>query len=176
MTNEDTIKKPVLDATCGSRMIWFNKNNPLALYVDRRQCEDEAIWKSSNGKAKRYLSINPDILADFTCLPFDDESFYHVVFDPPHLNKIGESAWLCKKYGKLPEDNWQNIIHDGFKECMRVLKTNGTLIFKWNEFQIPVKDVIDAIGTQPLYGCRSGKQSRTHWMAFIKEDCDEDDE
>lgn len=161
------MEKKVLDATCGSRMIWFDKNNPLAVYVDRRKIEDEAIWKSGNGTATRYISIDPDVIADFTNLPFADATFYHVVFDPPHLHKIGDNAWLCKKYGKLPE-NWQEVIRDGFNECMRVLKPNGTLIFKWNEFEIPVKEVIKAIGSKPLYGNRSGKQGKTHWMAFIK--------
>lgn len=160
--------KKVLDATCGSRMIWFDKNNPIALYVDRRELEHEQIWKSGNGKSTRYINIHPDIIADFTCLPFEDNSFYHVVFDPPHLIKISESAWLYKKYGKLECDTWKQVIHDGFAECMRVLKPNGTLIFKWNEFDIPVKDVIEAIGYSPLYGNRSGKQQKTHWMAFIK--------
>ena len=34
-----------------------------------------------------------------------------VVFDPPHLLKVGPNSWLCKKYGKLPE-NWQAFIND----------------------------------------------------------------
>lgn len=161
--------KPVLDATCGSRMIWFNKSNDLAIFVDKREVDDEAIWTSGNGKATRKLSIHPDIIADFTCLPFEDNSFYHVVFDPPHFVNIGENAWLAKKYGKLDKHTWKHVIRDGFKECMRVLKPHGTLIFKWNEYQIPTKEVIDAIGCEPLYGNRSGKQMKTHWMAFIKE-------
>ena len=37
------MNKPVLDATCGSRMIWFNKNNELAIFVDERELDDE--WK-----------------------------------------------------------------------------------------------------------------------------------
>lgn len=159
---------PVLDATCGSRMIWFDKNNPLALYVDRREIDDEAIWKSGNGLATRHVSIHPDILADFTALPFEDNTFFNVVFDPPHLKHIGESSWLCKKYGKL-DDNWKQVIHDGFAECMRVLKPGGTLVFKWCEYEIPTRDVIDAIGIEPLYGNRSGKVGKTHWMVFIKE-------
>lgn len=161
--------KKVLDATCGSRMIWFDKNNPIALYVDRRELEDEAIWKSGNGKAVRYCTVKPDVVADFTNLPFEDESFYLVVFDPPHLTTLGENSWLCKKYGKL-DDNWPCVLKDGFDECMRVLKTNGTLVFKWNEYEIPVKSVIEAIGTRPLFGNRSGKQGKTHWMCFFKEE------
>ena len=29
-------EKLILDACCGSRMFWFNKHNPLALFVDKR--------------------------------------------------------------------------------------------------------------------------------------------
>lgn len=162
--------KPVLDATCGSRMIWFNKNNELAVFVDKRELDNEAIWTSGDGKVTRYCNIHPDIIADFTCLPFEDNTFYHVVFDPPHLIQGGDNAWMVKKYGKLNKDTWKRMLHDGFSERMRVLKPYGTLIFKWNETQIPVKDVITAIGAEPLYDNRSGKQGKTHWMAFIKVD------
>lgn len=61
------------------------------------------------------------------------------------------------------------MIKDGFDECMRVLKPNGTLVFKWNEYDIPVKDIIKVIGKEPLYGHKSGKQSKTHWMCFMKD-------
>lgn len=160
--------KPVLDATCGSRMIWFDKSDNRALFVDRREEFATSIWKSGNGKGERVLDVHPDVIADFTDLPFEDNTFWHVVFDPPHLRKLGATSWMAKKYGKL-NDDWRQVIHDGFAECMRVLKPNGTLIFKWCEFEIPTRQVIDAIGCKPLYGCRSGKQGKTHWMAFIKE-------
>lgn len=159
--------KTILDACCGSRMFWFNPNNPDVIYCDNRRLETQAIWKNDNGKSVRYCTVKPDVLADFRALPFPDESFWHIVFDPPHLNDIGDSAWMAKKYGKLPKE-WKPLIHDGFHECWRVLKANGTLIFKWNETQIPVRDVIKAIGVQPLYGHKSGKKSNTHWMAFVK--------
>ena len=95
------MEKKVLDATCGSRMIWFDKNNPVAVYVDKRELHDEATWKSGSGLGTRRVDIEPDILADFTALPFEDNSFYLVVFDPPHLTKLGESAWLKKKNGQI---------------------------------------------------------------------------
>lgn len=137
---------PVLDATCGSRMIWFDHDDQRALFVDRREVQDEAIWTSGNGQVTRYLTIEPDVIADFTDMPFPDNSFYHVVFDPPHMTSLGQSSWMAKKYGTIPKDGWKQIIHDGFAECMRVLKPNGTLIFKWNEYDIPVKEVISALG------------------------------
>lgn len=162
-------KKTVLDATCGSRMMWFDKYDERALYVDRRVVDEQEIWKSGDGKGVRLNNIHPDIVADFTNLPFEDNSFYHVVFDPPHLLQLSENSWMYKKYGKLEKDTWKQVIHDGFHECMRVLKPNGTLIFKWCEYEILSRDVIEVIGCKPLYGHKSGKQQKTHWMAFIKE-------
>lgn len=112
----------------------------------------------------RKLEVNPDVLADFRNMPFEDNSFYLVVFDPPHLLRAGEGSWLSKKYGKLNE-NWKTDIARGFKECMRVLKPNGTLIFKWNEDQVKLSEVLKAIDFKPLFGNR---RSKTHWLVFMK--------
>lgn len=126
--------------------------------------------KPFGGGVKHY-SCEPDIIADFTDLPFEDNSFYLVVFDPPHLITGVETAWLSKLYGRLPDD-WRDVIRKGFEECWRVLKPNGTLIFKWNEVQIPTREVIKAIGHDPLFGHRSGKKSQTHWITFFKNEED----
>lgn len=77
----------------------------------------------------RVLNINPDVIADFRNMPFPDNTFYLVVFDPPHLLKAGKNSWLAKKYGVLSQ-NWKQDIAQGFNECMRVLKPNGTLL-RW---------------------------------------------
>ena len=161
--------KLVLDACCGSKMFWFDKNDPNVLYVDNRKIENEIIWTSKDGKQVRRIDIMPDIVADFRDHPFADENFYHVVYDPPHLVRAGDNSWMKKKYGELPKD-WKSLLKKGFDECWRVLKVNGTLIFKWNETRIPVSEVITAIGRKPLYGNRCGRQNKTHWMAFFKEE------
>lgn len=148
----------VLDACCGSRMFWFNKEDPRALFMDNRTVENELLCDN------RRLTVNPDVVADFADMPFDDESFSLVVFDPPHLLRAGPNSWLAKKYGKLDE-SWPTMLHDGFAECMRVLKPNGTLIFKWNEDQIKLKDVLATTDYKPLFG---NKRSKTHWVVFIK--------
>ncbi|EPM6884822.1 SAM-dependent methyltransferase, partial [Staphylococcus pseudintermedius] len=70
--------KRILDACCGSRMFWFDKNNRNTVFMDNRQLQ-------TNLCDGRKLEVNPDIVADFRNMPFDDESFYMVVFDPPHL-------------------------------------------------------------------------------------------
>ena len=155
------MKKRILDACCGSKMFWFDKKNPDVVFCDNRKLDTELC----DG---RKLIINPDLIADFTNLPFEDDTFYHVVFDPPHLNSIGDKSWMCLKYGKLPK-KWESLIRDGFNECMRVLKPNGTLIFKWSEYDIPLKTVLSVINYDPLYGHKSGKLNKTHWLAFIKD-------
>lgn len=149
----------ILDACCGSRMFWFDKQHPDALYMDKRELEDTLC----DG---RLLEVKPDIIADFRNMPFTDESFYMVVFDPPHLLKAGEDSWLAKKYGKLNPITWQEDIAAGFNECMRVLKPNGTLIFKWNEEQVKLGQILKVIDAKPLIG---NKRSKTHWLVFMKE-------
>ena len=88
-----------------------------------------------------------------------------MIFDPPHLFRVGENSWLAKKYGKLDANNWKNDISKGFNECMRVLKKDGILIFKWNEDQIKLKEILTCFDRTPLFG---NKRSKTHWLVFMK--------
>ena len=74
---------------------------------------------------------------------------------------------MKKKYGRL-DDNWQEQIKKGFDECMRVLKTEGILIFKWNENQISLSEVLEVIQTKPLFGHTSGRSGATKWLCFMK--------
>lgn len=161
--------KLILDATCGGRSIWFNKHHHAAVYCDAHPREAEKTWKSSAkcGTSTRTFVCAPDVVADFRALPFDDETFYLVVFDPPHIMNAPDSSWMKARYGALDED-WREMLRDGVRECMRVLKPNGVLIFKWAECSIPTPEVIKAIGREPLFGHRSGKRSNTHWMTFMK--------
>ena len=155
--------KKILDPCCGSRMFWFDKEHPDVLYVDKR---NEILTAKDRDKI-RVIEVVPDMVADFTEMPFENESFYMVVFDPPHLKTLGKNSWMAKKYGRLPCD-WQYMISKGFEECMRVLKPNGTLIFKWNEHEIKSKEVLSLIPYEPLFGHTTGRQSKTIWMAFMK--------
>lgn len=88
----------ILDVCCGSRMFWFNKRDTRAVFADIRAEEH----KLCDG---RRLVISPDLVADFRALPFADASFPVVVFDPPHLERVGQTAWMGKKYGRLNKKN-----------------------------------------------------------------------
>lgn len=161
------MEKKILDVTCGSKTIWFNKNHPATLYCDGRKESYTGVWKNDYGQSERKCEVDPDIVCDFTCLPFEDNTFALVIFDPPHLKSVGETSWLAKKYGRLG-DNWPVMLRDGFTECMRVLKPDGVLVFKWSEYEIPASKVWRAIGQKPLFGHKSGKKMNTFWACFMK--------
>lgn len=152
--------KDILDACCGSRMFWFDKENPDVLFQDIRN-EEHVLCDN------RILSIHPDIVADFRSMPYPDESFNLVVFDPPHMNELGQGTWMAKKYGVL-FPTWETDIKQGFDECMRVLLPNGILIFKWNEAQITLNKILSIIEYKPLFGHTSGKHGKTIWLCFMK--------
>lgn len=73
-------------------MFWYNKQNKDVLYIDNRELDDTLC----DG---RSLKVEPDMVADFRQMQFDDNGFYHVVFDPPHLLKAGDNSWLPRNMG-----------------------------------------------------------------------------
>ena len=133
--------------------------------MDRRS--EECAIRADRSHGARNLVINPDVVGDFTKMPFPDSSFWHVVFDPPH-ERFGANSVLAKTYGTLYGEDWREMLKGGFAECFRVLKSNGTLIFKWSEVLIPIRKVLEMTERKPLYGHISGKRANTHWVAFIK--------
>jgi SAM-dependent methyltransferase len=156
MTNAATI----LDPCCGSRMFWFDKQDQRALFGDIRD-EEHVLCDG------RVLKVEPNVIMDFRTLPFEDGSFKLVVFDPPHLKHAGVDSWLRAKYGVLTND-WRDDIRKGFAECFRVLANEGVLIFKWAEDQIKVSELLVLTDQKPLFGHKSGKREKTHWITFMK--------
>ena len=152
--------KPILDVCCGSKMFWFNKQNPNVIFGDIRN-ETHTLCDG------RILKIEPDVQLDFRKMDFVDNSFKLVVFDPPHLKDLGKDSYMAKKYGILSY-HWRDDIKEGFNECMRVLEPFGILIFKWNETQITVNEILEIVAQEPLFGHKSGKNSKTHWLTFMK--------
>ena len=161
-------QKPlILDPCCGSRMMWFDRGHKDVAFGDRRRETLTVTDRSHREDGTRTLVVEPDALMDFRALPYPDETFYLVAFDPPHLVRAGPRSWLAAKYGKLGED-WREDLRQGFAECFRVLRPHGTLIFKWNETQVKVREVLECAPHPPLFGNRAGKKNGTHWVAFMK--------
>ena len=149
----------VLDPCCGSRKFYFDKKSEVVLYGDIR----EDSYVQCDG---RTLEIAPDQQMDVTDLPFEDESFSLVIFDPPHLRNVGESSYMGQAYGRLPPDV-AKFLKSGFDECWRVLKPNGTLIFKWGAKDFKLPFVLQTIGRKPLLGNRK-PATETYWIVFFK--------
>lgn len=144
-------------------MMWFNRDDERAIFMDIR----DETYETSKGP----VVVNPDVVADFTKIPFPNSTFALVVFDPPHhtAHRLGstDKGDLARKYGRLIA-GWEEMLQEGFKECFRVLKQNGILVFKWCSAEIPLSRVLELTDQTPLFGHRTGKQMGTHWVTFIK--------
>ena len=148
--------------------MWLDRENPDVVFGDCRREVITLIDRShSNPNGTRTLRIEPDTMIDFRALPYRDGAFKLVAFDPPHLCRAGHRSWLAAKYGKL-SDNWRDDLHAGFEECFRVLDADGVLVFKWNETQVKVREVLALTPIQPLFGHLSGRKGLTHWLVFMK--------
>ena len=154
--------KTVLDPASSMRSFYFNKTDERVVFGDIREDETHLLC---NGQT---IEIKPDEVMDFRAIPYPDETFELVIFDPPHLLHLSEKSWMRKKYGVLDSQTWREDLTAGFAECFRVLKTNGTLVFKWNEASIKVNEILKLTDQKPLLGHPSGKRMGTHWILFIK--------
>lgn len=159
-------EKTILDVCCGSKMFWFDRNDDRVIFCDKRAERHTLNDKTAKG-GQRDLVIAPNVISDFTALPFPSNYFQLVVFDPPHYKSIGNKSWLRAKYGRL-EGEWRFMLRDGFSECFRVLAEGGTLIFKWASVEFPLSEILQLTTARPLFGHNSGKHSLTHWVAFTK--------
>lgn len=72
------LNKPILDACCGGKMFYFDKSDDRVLFQDIRKFKTTLC----DG---RPFEVDPDVQCDFTKMPYKDETFQMVVFDPPHL-------------------------------------------------------------------------------------------
>ncbi len=158
----------ILDACCGGRMWWWDKEHPLAVYMDRQ------VRPAGSHSTRPNWKCEPDFIGDFRSMPFADESFSLVLFDPPHLtrrdaeraeNPTGNTL-AC--YGVLHSETEQDDLRLGFAECWRVLTAGGTLVFKWAgdlkrvEPHFPATPIV---GTKTL---RVGSGLGTRWIIFYK--------
>lgn len=165
--SNNTVEKKILDACCGGRMAWYQKEHEDTIYMDNRRLTE----RLSNGQT---LNVQPDVIGDFRDMKFEDSTFSLVLFDPPHLRGVGKNSWLAKKYGVLDNDTWHEDLKKGFDECMRVLKPGGTLIVKWSidkshpSRSVKITDFVKLLGADPLFGDRPMSGKSTYWLVYMK--------
>jgi hypothetical protein len=130
----------ILDAGCGNRSMWLLKNNDRIIYVD----------------VEKQLQRKPTIFSSNTNLPFSDNSFDSIFFDPPFSWNMKHPFWSfpninlqLKAYPNIDAEHnkycptyygverYKNrsalvsYIYRAEKELYRVLKDDGSLWLRW---------------------------------------------
>jgi len=153
--------KKILDACCGGKHFWFNKNNPNVLFMDIRKETKGSIKQQPNWEC------NPDIIGDFRKTDFENNQFKHICWDIPHKLKE-DKGLITKKYGYLGE-NWREDLTKGFNELWRILDDYGTLCLKFADLDISIKELLALFSEKPLYGTITKKGvNNSYWFVFVK--------
>ena len=160
----------ILDASASNRSMWYQKNNPFTVFIDRRCGKEYMVSENSKFKNNRAVYLFPNVQAVWQHLPFVDQSFDLVVFDPPRLFKDQgkKLSLMSKKYGVFYNHSWKQELSEGIIELFRVIKPQGMFILKWNEIDKPVNEVLKLFPYSPLFGSRVGQKNNTHWITFMK--------
>jgi len=169
--SRESVPEQILDATCGGQSIWLpgHKDNEDTLYIDKR--EEKSGFHGQEG---RTYGVQLDEREDFRDLPYADESFNLVVFDPPYVLREDGMAQLSghviKKYGALHAETWQSDLRRGFEELWRVLTPGGTLVFKFADNEVDFRDILELAPADPLFGTTTKKNSKVEnrWFVFYK--------
>lgn len=145
----------ILDLSAGRRAIWFNKNHPLAIYLDKRPEVQPTIVCNTN-------EIPPEV----------GDGFDLICWDPPHLN-CGPNSNMSKVYGYHTTAEILATLEDTGFEAYRISKPNALMAFKWNTHDIKLQRVFDLLpGWEPLFGhlTKDGPRSQTYWVMFKRKD------
>jgi len=143
-------------------MMWKNKNPPLTVFMD-----------------KNALSPRPpDVVGVWEFLPFRDDVFECVIFDPPHKHgrTTGRGLWATPTsssyYGiDIPRIKFLSGVYRGTREFLRVSKR---LCFKWNDIEMSVSRVLSLFPKEwkEVYRRVIDKglktKTLTFWITFVR--------
>lgn len=113
---------PVLDATANWRKMW-----------------DGVVWDGLRVFADIDRDVRPQVVADFSLMPFAADSFGVIVFDPPHLPPAASSQrskrQLVRDYGLAwSEADVSACFAPFLAEAHRVLRQEGLIFAKLKDF------------------------------------------
>ena len=162
----------ILDATCGFKGIWYQKNHPFVTFMDKKK--GNIIRRSENCKLKhqRFWKCNPNVVSEWKDAPFPDNHFDMIVFDPPHLivDRNKKLPAMAQAYGYLYKDNWRQELKQGIKKLFEILKPEGIFILKWCENSVKVDEIIRLCPYPPMFGSNTKSKGHTEnfWILFLK--------
>ena len=145
----------ILDATCSTRSMWFDKQFPDCTYIDIRE------------------EVEPDKVMDCRHTDFPAGEFDLILFDPPHLN-MGKTSIMAQHYGHFTTAEILNLIAEAFIEFARILKPDRLVLLKWNNHDIKLERILKLIPSnfKPLFGqsvaYRTKHSSQTYWVSILK--------
>lgn len=140
----------ILDLSAGNRAIWFNKEHPMATYLDVRP------------------EVNPDVVCDTRELPKSVGFGYDlVVWDPPHCN-TGKNSNMAKCYGHHTTAEILELLEKTSWQAYKVTKPEALMALKWNNHDIKLERVFKCLHPhwEPLFGhlTKDGPRSQTYWV------------
>jgi len=139
----------ILDLSAGRRAVWFQKEHPLATYLDIRP------------------EVNPTIVCDTRAIPeIVGTDFDLIVWDPPHMN-CGPNSNMSRTYGYHTTATILDLLEKTSAEAARVARPDALMALKWNTHDIPLKKVFLLLRHwEPLFGhlTKDGPNSQTYWV------------
>ena len=159
--------KPVLDATAGNRHIWGkNKYPDNVVFLDKEP----------------NLRIPADVIATWDKIPYPDDYFHCIIFDPPHvfsLSSMYNQDPQARPNGSKKIPGWYGAfaskrqavleIHGAQKEFARLA---SRMCFKWNEASLSIDRILSVFTEWDInfiVPSRSrGKKPSSYWVKLSR--------
>jgi len=164
----------ILDATCGPKGMYHGLTRQFTteeiIFIDVRK----GTFTSINYPDKS-VTVQPDILADDRHLPFRDNTFTLIIFDPPH-GQYSMKSYLGPRFGGLTSRELRYLFIYANIEFHRVLKTPGYLLIKCvdsDDYDYKVKRAFTNFKLlldikYPSQAHTKGSKTNTHWLLYVK--------
>lgn len=143
----------IIDLSAGNRAIWFNKNHPLCVFVDKRS------------------EVDPDIVCD-TNKSIPGSNYNLIVWDPPHMN-CGPNSNMSKTYGYHTTKEILDLIRLTGFQSYKAAAPDALMVLKWNNHDISLIRILKLLPMwEPLFGHRTkdGPGSQTYWIMLKRRD------
>ena len=124
-------------------------------------------FKNPKIKTDLYPITKDTIQMDSRKLEFNNDSIKSIMFDPPFLfrnQKSDNNDKMCNRFSSFKTfQEMLNMYNDSLKEFYRVIKKNGTLIFK-------CQDMTGGSGSKPFFCSHNKIINMAEEIGFILKD------